>query len=80
MAGSLPKTILLTFIHKVETSQRVETSDDTMMDDESNQGRMIAETDQDDAVVLEDDKEEDKEVADAVKDVEKANVDESAKD
>nr|GEU40346.1 hypothetical protein [Tanacetum cinerariifolium] len=34
----------------------------------------------DDAVVLEDDKEEDKDVADVVKDVEKAKVDESAKD
>nr|GFD30762.1 hypothetical protein [Tanacetum cinerariifolium] len=43
-------------------------------------GRMIAEMDQDDAVVLKDDKEEDKDVADVVKDVEKAKVDESAKD
>nr|GFB05582.1 hypothetical protein [Tanacetum cinerariifolium] len=59
---------------QVGTSQRVETSDDTVMDDESNQGRMIAKIDQDDAVVLKDDKEEDKEVADAVKDVEKAKV------
>nr|GFC00383.1 hypothetical protein [Tanacetum cinerariifolium] len=42
------------------------------MDDESNQGRMIAEMDQGDVVVLEDDKEEDKDVANAVKDVEKA--------
>nr|GEX53051.1 hypothetical protein [Tanacetum cinerariifolium] len=39
-------------------------------------GRMIAEMDQDDAVVLKDDKD----VVDAVKDVEKAKVDESAKD
>nr|GEU42653.1 hypothetical protein [Tanacetum cinerariifolium] len=57
--------------------RRVETSDDTVMDDESNQGRMIAEMDQDDAVVLEDDKKEDKEVADAVKDVEEAKEDET---
>nr|GEW93563.1 xylulose kinase-1 [Tanacetum cinerariifolium] len=42
--------------------------------------RMIAKMDQDDAVVLEDDKEEDKEVADAVKDVKEAKVDESAQD
>nr|GEZ76540.1 hypothetical protein [Tanacetum cinerariifolium] len=63
---------------KVGTSQRVETSDDTVMDDESNQGRMIAEIDQDDAVVLEDDKEEDKKVATAVKDVEEAKLDEIA--
>nr|GEV00089.1 hypothetical protein [Tanacetum cinerariifolium] len=60
--------------------KRVDTSDDTVMDDESNQGRMIAEMDQDDAIVLEDDKEEDREVVDAVKDVEKAKVDESAQD
>nr|GEW42687.1 hypothetical protein [Tanacetum cinerariifolium] len=42
-----------------------------------NKERMIAEMDQDDDVILEDDKEEDKEVADAVKDVEDAKVDES---
>nr|GFD40884.1 hypothetical protein [Tanacetum cinerariifolium] len=42
------------------------------MDDESNQGRMIAEMDQDDDVVLKDDKEEDKEVDDDVKNVEEA--------
>nr|GEU36975.1 ribonuclease H-like domain-containing protein [Tanacetum cinerariifolium] len=60
--------------------QRVETSDDTVMDDESNHGRMIAEMDQDDVIVLKDDKEEDKEVADAVKDVKEAKVDESAQD
>nr|GEX50569.1 hypothetical protein [Tanacetum cinerariifolium] len=67
----------LTF-YKAFFSSQVETSDDTMMDDESNQGMMIAKIDQDDAVVLEDDKEEDKDAADAVKDVKKAKVDESA--
>nr|GEZ36367.1 hypothetical protein [Tanacetum cinerariifolium] len=51
--------------------ERVDTSDDTMMDDESNQGRMIDEMDKDDAVVLMDEKEEDKKV-------EEAKVDESA--
>nr|GEU90305.1 putative ribonuclease H-like domain-containing protein [Tanacetum cinerariifolium] len=45
---------------------------------QSPQGRMIAEMDQDDAVVLKDDKKENKEVADAVKDAEEAKVDESA--
>nr|GFA36140.1 hypothetical protein [Tanacetum cinerariifolium] len=55
---------------------KVDTSDDTVMDDESNLGRMIAEMDQDDTVVLKDDKEEDKEVAD--KDVKEAKVGESA--
>nr|GFC48545.1 hypothetical protein [Tanacetum cinerariifolium] len=43
-----------------------------------NKGRMIAEMDQDDAVVLEDDKEEDRKVAVDVKYVEEAKVDESA--
>nr|GEX95930.1 copia protein [Tanacetum cinerariifolium] len=47
----------------------VETSDETKMDDVSNQERMIAEMDQDADVVLEDVKEDDKKVADAVKDV-----------
>nr|GEV29207.1 hypothetical protein [Tanacetum cinerariifolium] len=50
---------------KVGTSQKVDTSDDTMMDDESNQGRMIAEMDKDDVVVLMDEKEEDKKVEEA---------------
>nr|GEV32030.1 putative ribonuclease H-like domain-containing protein [Tanacetum cinerariifolium] len=42
------------------STPQVDTSDDTVMDDESNQGRMIAEIDKDDVVVLMDDKEEDK--------------------
>nr|GEU84180.1 hypothetical protein [Tanacetum cinerariifolium] len=73
------RVLKLRRLQKVRTSQRVKTSDDTVMDDESNQGRMIAEMDQDDVVVLKDDTEY-KEVADAVKDVEKAKVDESAQD
>nr|GEX05572.1 hypothetical protein [Tanacetum cinerariifolium] len=59
-------------LQRVGTSHRVETSDETVLDDVSNQGRMIAKMDLDDAVVLEDDKEDDREVADAVKDVEEA--------
>nr|GEW24127.1 xylulose kinase-1 [Tanacetum cinerariifolium] len=51
--------------------ERVETSDETVIDDESSQGRMIAEMDQDADVVLEDDRE----VADVVKDVEDAKED-----
>nr|GEY85382.1 hypothetical protein [Tanacetum cinerariifolium] len=39
------RVLKLRRLKKVETSQRVETSDDTVMDDESNQGRMIAEMD-----------------------------------
>nr|GEW32657.1 hypothetical protein [Tanacetum cinerariifolium] len=54
---------------KVGTTQQVETSDETVMDNVSNQGRMIAEMDQDADVVLKDDKE----VADDVKD----NIDEN---
>nr|GEY85029.1 hypothetical protein [Tanacetum cinerariifolium] len=56
------------------TSQRVESSDETMMDDVSNQGRMIAKMDQDVDVVLKDDKEvadDDKEVANDDKDDQK---------
>nr|GEU34402.1 hypothetical protein [Tanacetum cinerariifolium] len=45
---------------------------------QSPQGRIIAEMDQDDVVVLKDDKEENKEVADAVKDAKEAKVNESA--
>nr|GEY11991.1 hypothetical protein [Tanacetum cinerariifolium] len=50
------------------TSQRVDTSEDTMMDDVSNQWRIIDELDKYDVVSLMDDKEEDKkeEVAKAV--------------
>nr|GEW64486.1 putative ribonuclease H-like domain-containing protein [Tanacetum cinerariifolium] len=59
---------------KVGIAHKVETSDETVMDDVSNQGRMIAEMDQDADIVLEDDKDvaDDKEVAD-----EDAKVDES---
>nr|GFC90139.1 hypothetical protein [Tanacetum cinerariifolium] len=69
------RVLKLRRLQKVRTSQRVETSDDTVMDDESNQGSMIAEMDEDDAVVLKDDKDEDKEVANSIKDVEEAKVD-----
>nr|GEX30117.1 ribonuclease H-like domain-containing protein [Tanacetum cinerariifolium] len=57
--------------NQVGTSQRVDTSDDTVIDDESNQGRMIGKMDKDDAVVLMDEEKEDKMV-------EEAKVDESA--
>nr|GEV30922.1 ribonuclease H-like domain, reverse transcriptase, RNA-dependent DNA polymerase [Tanacetum cinerariifolium] len=69
------RVLKLKRLQKVGTSQRVEKSDDTVMDDESNQGRMIAEMDQDDAVILKDDKAEDKDVADAVKDAKEAKED-----
>nr|GEW07804.1 putative ribonuclease H-like domain-containing protein [Tanacetum cinerariifolium] len=67
------RVLKLRRLQKVGTSQTVETSDDTVMDDKFNQERMIAEMDQDDVVVLE----EDREVADAVKDVEEAKEDKS---
>nr|GEU75607.1 hypothetical protein [Tanacetum cinerariifolium] len=51
------KVLKLRRLSKVGTGQRVETSDDTVMDDVSNQGRMIAEMDQDADVVLEEAKE-----------------------
>nr|GFA85667.1 hypothetical protein [Tanacetum cinerariifolium] len=51
-------------LQKVGTGQRIETFNDTVMDDVSNQGRMIAKMDQDVDVVME----ETKEVADDVKD------------
>nr|GEX62835.1 hypothetical protein [Tanacetum cinerariifolium] len=48
-----------------QSPQRVDTSNDTVMDDESNKRRMIDEIDKDDAIVLMDDKEEDKKVEEA---------------
>nr|GEW53603.1 hypothetical protein [Tanacetum cinerariifolium] len=50
------------------TSQRIDTSDDTVMDDESNKGRIIDKIDKDDAVALMDDKEEDKKDEEAKED------------
>nr|GEZ45682.1 zinc finger, CCHC-type [Tanacetum cinerariifolium] len=46
------KTFKLRRLKKVGTSQRVETSDDTIMEDVSNQGRMIVELDRDEGVEL----------------------------
>nr|GEV52350.1 hypothetical protein [Tanacetum cinerariifolium] len=45
---------------KVGTSQRIDTSEDTVMEDASNQGRMIDDLDKDDVLALKDDKEEEK--------------------
>nr|GEW88033.1 hypothetical protein [Tanacetum cinerariifolium] len=53
-------------LKKVGTSQRVETSDDTIMKDVSNQGRMIVELDKDEGVELIGEKEKTKEVKDIV--------------
>nr|GEW03301.1 hypothetical protein [Tanacetum cinerariifolium] len=58
--GNKVRVLKLRRLKRVETSQRIDTSDDTVMDDESNQGRIIDEMDKDDDVALMDDKEEDK--------------------
>nr|GEW88802.1 hypothetical protein [Tanacetum cinerariifolium] len=61
------RVLKLRRLQRVGTSQRVETSNETVLDDVSNQGRMIAKMDQDTNVVLEDDKE----VADEAKEEDK---------
>nr|GEY90654.1 hypothetical protein [Tanacetum cinerariifolium] len=67
------KVLKLRRLQKVGTSQRIDTSDDSVMEDVSNQGRMIADIDADVDVVLE----EVKEVAvDAKADQEEAKEDE----
>nr|GEZ45885.1 hypothetical protein [Tanacetum cinerariifolium] len=68
------KVLKLRRLKKVGTAQRIKTYDDTVMDDVSNQGRMIAEMDADFDVVLEKDKDV---VADIVKDVQDAIVKEN---
>nr|GEV62130.1 hypothetical protein [Tanacetum cinerariifolium] len=68
--GNRVKVLKLRRLKRVGTSQRVDTSEDIVMDDASNQVRIIDELDKDDAVALMDDKEEDKkeEEAKVVKD------------
>nr|GEW09330.1 hypothetical protein [Tanacetum cinerariifolium] len=63
--GDSARVLKLRRLQKVGTSQRVYTSDDTVMDDEINLGRMIDEMDKDDVVVVMDEKEEDKKVEEA---------------
>nr|GEX19489.1 hypothetical protein [Tanacetum cinerariifolium] len=72
------RVLKLRRLQKVGTSQRVDTSDDTVIDGESNQGRIIAKIDKDDVVVLMDDKEDDKKVEE-VKVAKSAQKDEPAK-
>nr|GEY39703.1 retrovirus-related Pol polyprotein from transposon TNT 1-94 [Tanacetum cinerariifolium] len=62
------KTLKLRRLRKVGTSQRVDTSDDTVMEDMSNQGRMIEVLDKDEGAVLMNEKEETKEVKDITSD------------
>nr|GEZ33962.1 ribonuclease H-like domain-containing protein [Tanacetum cinerariifolium] len=58
--GNMVKVLKLRRLKKVGTSQRIDTSEDTMMEDASNQGRMIDDLNKDDVVALMDDKEEEK--------------------
>nr|GEV25181.1 hypothetical protein [Tanacetum cinerariifolium] len=60
--GNRVKVLKLRRLKKVGTSQRIDTSKETMMNDASNQGKMIDEMDKDDAVALMDDKEEEAKV------------------
>nr|GEX27976.1 hypothetical protein [Tanacetum cinerariifolium] len=64
------KVLKLRRLQKVGIAQRIDTSDDTLMDDVSNQGRMIADMDADANVVLE----EAKDVAADAKDDQDADV------
>nr|GEU44981.1 ribonuclease H-like domain-containing protein [Tanacetum cinerariifolium] len=50
--GNRVKVLKLQRLKKVGTSQRIDTSEDTVMDDASNQGRMIDDLDKDDAVSI----------------------------
>nr|GFA69850.1 hypothetical protein [Tanacetum cinerariifolium] len=58
--GNRVKVLKLRRLQKVRTSQRIDTSEDTVMEDASNQGRMIDDLDKDDVVDLMDDKGEEK--------------------
>nr|GEV14092.1 hypothetical protein [Tanacetum cinerariifolium] len=58
--GNMVNVLKLRRLKRVGTSQRVNTSEDTVMDDASNQRRIIDEMDKDNAVSLMDDNEEDK--------------------
>nr|GEX87265.1 hypothetical protein [Tanacetum cinerariifolium] len=66
--GNRVKVLKLRRLKRIETSQRIDTSNDTVMDDESNQGRKIDEIDKDDDVALMDNKEEDKKNEEAKED------------
>nr|GEW15855.1 hypothetical protein [Tanacetum cinerariifolium] len=58
--GNRVRVLKLRRLKRVGTSQRVDTSEDAVMDDASTHGKIIDELDKDDAVALMDDKEEDK--------------------
>nr|GEW17423.1 hypothetical protein [Tanacetum cinerariifolium] len=58
--GNKVKVLKLRRFQKVGTSHRIDTSEDTVIEDASNQGRMIDDLDKDDVVELMDDKGEEK--------------------
>nr|GFB11535.1 hypothetical protein [Tanacetum cinerariifolium] len=58
--GNMVKVLKLQRLQRVGTSHKVDTSEDTVMDDTSNQGRIIDELDKDDVVALMDDNEDEK--------------------
>nr|GEY19547.1 xylulose kinase-1 [Tanacetum cinerariifolium] len=63
--GNKVKVLNLQRLQKVGTSQRIDTSDDTVIDDASNQGRRIDDLDRDVGVALMDDEEEKKKAKEA---------------
>nr|GEV32304.1 putative reverse transcriptase, RNA-dependent DNA polymerase [Tanacetum cinerariifolium] len=63
--GNKAKILKLKRLKKVGTSQRIESSNDTDMEDASNQGRMIDELDRDEGVALMDDEEAEKKAEEA---------------
>nr|GEY55632.1 hypothetical protein [Tanacetum cinerariifolium] len=67
------KVLKLRRLKKVGTSQRIDTSDDTVMEDASNQGRMIDALDSDAGVALMDDKEDEKKAKEAKEDEPEVN-------
>nr|GEW33653.1 hypothetical protein [Tanacetum cinerariifolium] len=58
--GNKVRVLKLRKLQKVGTPQRIDTLKDIVMEDASNQGRMIDDLDKDDAAILMDDKEEEK--------------------
>nr|GEY03040.1 hypothetical protein [Tanacetum cinerariifolium] len=67
-ATDFPMSLLQEALDAYATLRRVDTSDDTVMDNESNQGRIIDKMDKDDDVALMDDNEEDKKEGEAKED------------
>nr|GEV00304.1 hypothetical protein [Tanacetum cinerariifolium] len=63
--GNKVKVLKLRRLKKVGTSQKIDTSDDTIMEDVSNQGRMIDELDRNEGVSLMGEKEEEKKAEEA---------------